>query len=106
MHEPKCEEDKNPKPVLIYFEGCPNAEKAKALLRNSGVPFVAEVQDSLPQNHAHLGYSSPTLLYIDQLIFGTKVNGLAKSCSVNLPEASEVLRRLSGLGFSSGHESR
>lgn len=102
MHE----REKHPKPVLIYFEGCPNAEKAKALLQNSGVAFVAEGQDSLPKNHPHLGYSSPTLLYTDQLIFGTKVNGLAKSCSVTLPEASEILRRLNGLGFSSSSEDR
>ena len=102
MHERKT----LPKPILIYFEGCPNVEKIRALLRSSGVAFVEGIQDSLPEDHSYLTYSSPSLIYLNQFIFGVKSNDLAQRCSFNLPHASEILLRLNALGFSSRYEGK
>lgn len=47
---------------LIYFEGCPNAEGARALLREIGVPFEEERQDELSSTDPLKEYASPTVL--------------------------------------------
>jgi len=83
------------KPVLIYFEGCPNAEAAKSRLRDAHLDFIEESQDSLPEGHPHLNYTSPTLLLGEQIIFGSKTNAdSARGCSLDLPSSDEIRRRL------------
>lgn len=90
--------DSSSKPILIYFEGCPNAAEAKRRLQDARIDFLDEKQDSLPKGHPHLDYSSPTLLVGDQIIFGAKTTGGgASGCSLDLPESNEILERLNSV---------
>jgi hypothetical protein len=87
-----------PMPVLIYFDGCPNADEAKRRLRDADIDFVEERQDSLPKDHPHLNYSSPTLLLGEQVIFGAVTSaGGSGGCSLELPEAYEIRNRLKAM---------
>jgi hypothetical protein len=91
-------DDSSSKPILIYFDGCPNADKTKRRLRDAHIDFVDQKQDSLPNGHAHLNYSSPTLLLGDQIIFGeTTTEGGAGGCSLDLPESEEIRERLNAI---------
>lgn len=91
------EVDSQPKPVLVYFEGCPNADEAKRRIRNAGIDFLDQKQDLLPKGHPHLNYSSPTLLFGEQIIFGAMTSGAVGGCSLDIPEAHEIRDRLNAL---------
>lgn len=81
---------------LLYFEGCPNAEKARLLLKQTGVTFEEVQQDSLaPTNHLK-GYTSPTVLDGEKIVFGSKTGEGSSGCSFGLPSAEELRDILSG----------
>lgn len=75
---------------LVYFEGCPNAEKARQILQKLGAPFEAIDQDSLPAGHQLLQFSSPSILLGDRLIYGTKTSGDSRGCSFEPWDAEKL----------------
>jgi hypothetical protein len=76
--------------TLIYFNGCPNHEPAKDLLVQAGIDFVEVCQDTIDDSDSLKGYSSPTLLMGDRIIFGSKVPGSGGGCSWKLPSLVEL----------------
>lgn len=66
---------------LIYFEGCPNAKHARAILLTAGVPFEVILQDQLNENNALKNYSSPTILKDGRLLLGQKLTSGSSACS-------------------------
>ena len=56
--------------TLIYFEGCPNAGKARTLLESAGKPFREICQDDLADGHPHKAYTSPSILLGNKVVFG------------------------------------
>ncbi len=66
---------------LIYFEGCPNAKHARAVLLTSGVPFDEIIQDNLEKGDDFKNYSSPSILKDGKLIFGQKLPPGSSACS-------------------------
>ena len=85
------------KPVLVYFTGCPNASEAQLRLRNAGLDFDEEDQNVLPRGHAHLKFTSPTLLLGEKIVFGSTSDSEEGGCSLDLPEASEIRERLDAI---------
>ncbi len=75
--------------TLIYFEGCPNAQAARDVLQESGVPYGEVRQDDLPAGHPQRGYTSPTVLAGEVLLYGA-VSG-EPGCSI-APLDAEALR--------------
>ena len=53
---------------LIYFEGCPNADNARAILAQSGRAFEEVPQDDLPENDSLRAYTSPTILLGESVV--------------------------------------
>lgn len=60
---------------LIYFEGCPEAVKAKEALIKAGISdFEIILQDQLSETDEYKRYTSPTILKDDVIIFGYKMD--------------------------------
>ena len=78
---------------LLYFQGCPNAEKLRTNLKDVGVTFEEVVQDLLPEEHPFRSYSSPSVLHNNEIIFGIAVSGSGGGCTVGAP-SPEKLRAL------------
>ncbi len=85
---------------LIYFEGCPNAKDARALLLTSMVDFEVIKQDDLPGNHPMREYSSPSILNGDEIIFGYKIDPGSSACSAEKLNESLIQSKLNGAKFS------
>lgn len=79
---------------LIYFEGCPNSKHAKAALLGSQVEFDAIKQDDLPKGDPHLGYSSPTIIKGDQIIFGQKLGPNTSACTAQQLDETKIREKL------------
>lgn len=79
---------------LIYFEGCPNAEKARGLLKKIGVRFQEVRQDDLPPTDQYRGYTSPTILNGEKIISGSDTEGPGGGCSLDIPSEGELKKRL------------
>lgn len=79
--------------TLITFRSCPNADKARLALKNIGVSFSNVISDDLPANHLWRGYSSPTILQGEKLVFGSDQSGNG-ACSLNVPTENELKERL------------
>ncbi len=79
---------------LIYFEGCPNTEKARKLLIEVGVPFEEVKQDDLPTGNPLKGYASPTLLDGENIIFGSETGNSSGGCSLDIPSVDQLRSRL------------
>jgi hypothetical protein len=80
--------------ILIYFNGCPNAEAAMHNAGQAGVRFRAVDQDALRANDPLNGYSSPTLLMDGKIIFGAKASPGTRSCGLDLPAPEEIRKRI------------
>ena len=78
--------------ILISFEGCQNAEKARKLLRTYGLDFEDVIQDDLPENHPHRKYTSPSILKEGQVIYGT--TSIELGCSISAWNDQEVFKAL------------
>lgn len=90
---------------LVYFEGCPNVDKARKLLQQTGTQFEEVQQNTLPKNHPDKGYASPTVLDDKKIIFGAKTG--RGGCSLDIPNVAELQRRLSDFGTETkGHKSK
>lgn len=79
---------------LIFFQGCPNAVRARNLLRELGLAYEEISQDDLPINHPLRGYSSPTILDGEEIIFGAKTGEGSGGCSLDIPSPEELKNRL------------
>jgi hypothetical protein len=84
---------------LVYFEGCSNAPKMIEALREIGLDFDRIDQSALSPDDPFLGYSSPTLLRNDRIVFGSVLEG-GGGCSLNLPTPAELGEVLSSLDSS------
>ena len=80
---------------LLYFEGCPNAEKARLLLRQTGVTFEEVRQDDLAAIDPLKGYTSPTVLDGEKIVFGSKTGEGSSGCSFGLPSTEELRDKFS-----------
>lgn len=78
--------------TLIYFEGCPNAEKARRVLEASGKPFTEVRQDDLSDDHPQRAYTSPSILADGEIIYGMLATDAGCSILPLNPEA--VLAKL------------
>lgn len=79
---------------LIYFEGCPNTERARKLLIETGVPFEEVKQDNLSIGDPLKGYASPTVLDGGNIIFGSKTGENSGGCSLDIPSIEQLRFRL------------
>lgn len=79
---------------LIYFEGCPNAQKAKDALSKRGIPFEVMVQDNLNKDSPYHEYSSPTILDGDSLIFGQRIGRNSAACSAEKFDEDLIFKKL------------
>ncbi len=75
---------------LIYFGGCPNAERARKMLAEIGVPFEEVNQDDVPVADPLKGYASPTVLDGDKIIFGSKTGENSGGCSLDIPSLDQL----------------
>jgi len=66
---------------LIYFEGCPNAKHARAILLTAGVPFEVILQDELNEGNEFKNYSSPSILKDGKLLLGQRLSSGSSACS-------------------------
>lgn len=66
---------------LVFFEGCPNVERAKQEIHKSGIATFTEIrQNGLPKESPYLKYSSPTVLLNGKVISGGECGAYA--CSI------------------------
>jgi predicted thioredoxin/glutaredoxin len=66
---------------LIYFQGCPNAERAREALRNAGRTDFLEInQSEIEEKSPYKKYSSPSILVDGKLVAGSPAS--AGACSV------------------------
>ena len=79
---------------LVYFEGCPNANKVRTLLTQIGVAFDEVMLDNLPENHPLKAYASPTVLRDNRVILGAKTGHNSGACSLDIPSLDEFKARL------------
>lgn len=64
---------------LVYFEGCPNVERARTVIRSIMIEFSEVKQDHLAQGDPYRRYSSPTILVDGKIIVGSENE--AAACS-------------------------
>jgi len=81
---------------LVYFEGCPNASKAIHLLESIGEDFERINQVNLPSADPYWSYASPTLLWNDQIVFGSKTEG-SGGCSLSIPTLEVLKEKLNSM---------
>ena len=66
---------------LVFFEGCPNVDRARQEILNSGISKFSEIrQNDLPEGSPYLKFSSPTILYGGKIVAGGECG--ASACSV------------------------
>lgn len=80
--------------TLISFNGCPNAEKARVLLKSSGITFQDVIQDDLPIKHQYRGYTSPTILKGEDIVYG--MTSIEAGCSIDVWNDKELYKLIAG----------
>jgi hypothetical protein len=78
--------------TLIFFEGCPNAARAREVLRLTGRTWHEVRQDDLPPDHPQRAYTSPTILDGARVVFGL-ASGDA-GCSIAPLDGERLLAQL------------
>ncbi len=79
---------------LVYFEGCPNSKHARTLLLTSQVEFEVIKQDELAADDPLRGFSSPTILRDNEIVFGQRLTNNATACSAEKFDAELIRRKL------------
>jgi glutaredoxin len=74
--------------TLLYCEGCPYAEQARRILQNTGYPFTSVRTESLPPGHPQRGYTSPTILLGERVLYG--MGGGEVGCSVGPIDGARI----------------
>ena len=68
---------------LVFFEGCPNAAKLKAILESLEISFELIDQELLREDDPLKRLTSPSIVIEDKLIFGSKLGSSADGgCSL------------------------
>lgn len=80
---------------LVYFKGCPNADKVRSALATTGHQFDEIKQDDLPPRHPLKNYSSPSILKNNEILYGTST-GSEGGCSLEIPSLEQLRARLEG----------
>lgn len=78
--------------TLIYFEGCPNAGRARQVLQELGADFETFDQTQLPEGDSRRNFASPTILRDGVVIFGTAAKG--GGCSTETIDVDTLKRAL------------
>ena len=78
--------------LLLFFEGCPNTKRARALLESLGIAFNAIEQTALAAQDPMRGYTSPTILFKTSIVYGARTTGA--SCSTTEFDENELRDRL------------
>lgn len=73
---------------LIFFEGCPNAERVRQALKESAVEFIELDQNTLDDKDDYKNYASPTVIKNDEVILGGKADG--GGCLLGIPSSGEL----------------
>ncbi len=81
---------------LIYFGGCPNFSVVKNLLSDIGVKYEEIEQTGLGETNPLKLFSSPSILKDGKLIFGQKIDSTKGGCTLNIPEKSDLAKKLKG----------
>lgn len=79
---------------LIYFQGCPNYPVIKNLLADIGIRYEEIEQNSLSEQDPLKLFTSPSILKNGKLILGQKIDSAKGGCTLNLPDKSELSKRL------------
>ena len=79
---------------LIYFEGCPNHEKLKSALSEACIAFDEIEQTCLLDGDPLKGYSSPTILDGERLVFGCKTGDGGGGCSLEIPNLEALKAKI------------
>ncbi len=85
---------------LVYFEGCPYAKDARALLLTSMLDFEVIRQDDLPDAHPMREYSSPSILNDTEILYGHKIDPGSSACSAEKLNESLIRSKLNELKVS------
>jgi len=78
---------------LIYFDGCPNANKVKEILEEMRIAYTAIDQSKLNRADKYKAYTSPSVLMGEKVIIGSKTDG-SGGCSLDLSELDKLAERL------------
>ena len=84
---------------LVYFEGCPHVEAARAALRAALLvmgfaPEWKEWDQDDPKTPARVQrYGSPTVLVGDREVRGASPQSTGRGCSIDGPPSVEEIRR-------------
>lgn len=88
---------------LIYFRGCPHVAPLRRLLQDfekvGRVDFEEVLQDTLLPADPLRGWSSPTLLAGESILFGTRVSG--SGCSLEKWNSDELISKINALRINS-----
>ncbi|MCO4753962.1 MAG: hypothetical protein KC478_05745 [Bacteriovoracaceae bacterium] len=79
---------------VLYFKGCPNAEKVFNLLQKESIPFEIVDQESLPEEHEWNNFSSPSIFVNEKLVYGQEA--INRGCTYGMP-TNEVMSELKEL---------
>ncbi|MFI5303449.1 MAG: hypothetical protein ACHQYP_01525 [Nitrospiria bacterium] len=82
---------------LIFFEGCPNINRIREILKDTGYDFEEVNRDDLPDGHPFRNYSSPAILNNGRMIFGAFNDSGLKTCSLKIPTAHEIKEKIEKL---------
>ena len=79
---------------LLYFQGCPNFIRAKALLDRERISYVLIDLNLLPAHDSKRSYSSPSILASGKLIYGSRINVESSACSISFWNEEEVISKI------------
>lgn len=83
--------------TLIYFRDCPNANRARQMLKELGFEFHEVVQDELSPDSRLRRYTSPTLLAEDRLVFGGELGQGGTGCTMTIPSEQQLKQLIAEL---------
>ncbi len=78
--------------TLIAFASCPEAPRIVRLLEEAGIAFDYVDPERLPSGHPFGNYTSPTLLWNQDILLGSRTDG-AVGCALGLP-TDDAIRSL------------
>ena len=66
--------------ILIYFSGCPTVKITLEVLDDLGLQYEKINQDNLEESSPYFKYTSPTILFGEEIVFGGLTSG-GQGCS-------------------------
>lgn len=74
---------------LLYFKGCPTYPQLKLSLDRAGIVYETVDLESLRNGNSLRRYSSPALIFREELLYGTQLSSESMSCSYSSKEDLE-----------------